>query len=515
MEIWCSGEDLLKRANVFAQQLNRECHPHAAVMIANAFVCSEQLPFDEKTKISSAISQFLDKSGNGNLQKELLPIESSAVQQDQELVKLLKLLLEHGDKTPTKETQQLEQKLLESSNTLMLGCFYYILEQFEKAEHYLKQLDDAGARFMLLVIYSIQEQTDQVIELAYECIKEGYFEAALLLAYAYVKQRDFSEAEKHYLLAIEKKVESSQSKLANFYYDRNKMELAEKYALLAYHAGEDEALFTLLAIYQKQSKYDEAETLALTEISKGNTDERLYISLVFSRIYQGKLDAVESYLQTEQLLHYNFIAAHFYLAKNELEQAKTHALNSYQQDNFSPAHKLLALIYTQEAKYDLAEKHLLEVASEDPIAQLKLASLYFNQPQLKPKEHALSLIAQIEEIPQASNPLVIQILLWNNQFDQAAEKMSQILSTCAQQIDDYEETLIQLFTFFLAKGQTNLVCRWFKEYDLSERFKPLYYALMSLMESTYPNEHLRMGSELQETVDEILQHIDFLAQTYK
>jgi hypothetical protein len=38
---------------------------------------------------------------------------------------------------------------------------------------------------------------------------------------------------------------------------------------------------------------------------------------------------------------------------------------------------------------------------------------------------------------------------------------------------------------------------------------------MSLMRDKYPNEILRMGEELTETVDEILAHIKLLAEDYE
>ena len=40
------------------------------------------------------------------------------------------------------------------------------------------------------------------------------------------------------------------------------------------------------------------------------------------------------------------------------------------------------------------------------------------------------------------------------------------------------------------------------EYDFKNRYKPVWYALMSLMQDEYPNEIKKMGSELKESVVE-------------
>jgi hypothetical protein len=116
----------------------------------------------------------------------------------------------------------------------------------------------------------------------------------------------------------------------------------------------------------------------------------------------------------------------------------------------------------------------------------------------------------------------IAITLWNNKFEQATEQMNLFLTEYSNKLDDsnsddannLDTDFVELFTLFLAKGQTNLVDNWLKEFKLTERFKPLYYALMTLMQDKYPNEVLRMGAELKETVNELLAKIEELAKRY-
>ena len=54
-----------------------------------------------------------------------------------------------------------------------------------------------------------------------------------------------------------------------------------------------------------------------------------------------------------------------------------------------------------------------------------------------------------------------------------------------------------------------------EKYQLKEILKPIWYALMTLMQVEYPNEIKMMGSELQESVNDILKSIEDLKEKYK
>ena len=52
------------------------------------------------------------------------------------------------------------------------------------------------------------------------------------------------------------------------------------------------------------------------------------------------------------------------------------------------------------------------------------------------------------------------------------------------------------------------------EYQLKERYKPIWYTLMTLMQDDFPHEVKKMGSELKGTVDEVLEEIERLRVKY-
>jgi hypothetical protein len=64
----------------------------------------------------------------------------------------------------------------------------------------------------------------------------------------------------------------------------------------------------------------------------------------------------------------------------------------------------------------------------------------------------------------------------------------------------------------ISKKQYHLAFTLFQEnkFNLKEKVKPVYYALMNLLKNEYPKEYSRMGSEIRETVFEVLEKIKLL-----
>jgi len=68
----------------------------------------------------------------------------------------------------------------------------------------------------------------------------------------------------------------------------------------------------------------------------------------------------------------------------------------------------------------------------------------------------------------------------------------------------------------LAKRQYHTAYNYFQneEWQLKDRFKPLYYATVYFLRDEYPTEYLRTGPELKETVDDILADVAQMAIDY-
>ena len=72
-------------------------------------------------------------------------------------------------------------------------------------------------------------------------------------------------------------------------------------------------------------------------------------------------------------------------------------------------------------------------------------------------------------------------------------------------LTEYIEHFNDYLFLLLAKNQYLFLYNYFtnpkaEALNLKEQLKPIWYALMYYMQDEYPNEYLRMGEELEETV---------------
>ncbi len=82
--------------------------------------------------------------------------------------------------------------------------------------------------------------------------------------------------------------------------------------------------------------------------------------------------------------------------------------------------------------------------------------------------------------------------------------------------EDSLEIFNELLVLLMAKHQYHFLLKQFdKHINLKEVFKPIYYALMTLMEDEMPNEVVRMGDELKVPVEEILEKVEQMKIDYK
>ncbi len=195
-----------------------------------------------------------------------------------------------------------------------------------------------------------------------------------------------------------------------------------------------------------------------------------------------------------------------YFQKRELKKA----LESFEEIQNKNIEMLsyLAFAYQLANDFEKAESyHLKAIEKNDATAMNNLAILYFTWKRNKAK--ALELIKGV--VKNKKGLLTLHnysiILLWNNEIEESlkfeTEFMGNInIGLLTPFINDY---LILL----LAKKQYYAALKMFNEnpFDLKERLKPLYYALMHFLEDDFPNETKKMGEELKQTVDEIIQQV--------
>lgn len=102
-------------------------------------------------------------------------------------------------------------------------------------------------------------------------------------------------------------------------------------------------------------------------------------------------------------------------------------------------------------------------------------------------------------------------LIANEKFSESYGRVIEFLNLQIEEdikleyISLYITSLLVKKQYYLAKKLLEL-----EEYNLKEKLKPTWYALMTYMQDEYPNEIKKMGSELEESVNEIIKNVEEL-----
>lgn len=107
-------------------------------------------------------------------------------------------------------------------------------------------------------------------------------------------------------------------------------------------------------------------------------------------------------------------------------------------------------------------------------------------------------------------------LIAYNKFEYSFERAIELYNL---HFDDGDKLRFLTFylTLLMAKKQYHLAKKFFEleEYNLKERLKPAWYTLMTYMQDEYPNELKKMGQELKESVDKIINEVEELKEVEK
>ena len=253
------------------------------------------------------------------------------------------------------------------------------------------------------------------------------------------------------ILNLEKKTNKTPDELNDlgiFYIKVKKdAEKAQKFFLESVEKGHSGAMFNLALLYETESKdYDKAREYFLMAVEKGHSD----------------------------------------------------AMNN------------LAVLYQTELKdYDKArEYYLMAVGKGHSYAMNNLAWLYFEEKKNKNQAVEFSKKAYDIEKSLMNTHTCAMILLWNNQIKEAVGMAENFLNDLEFH-EKHTQDVIDFMLLLLAKKQYHIALKIFEEntHGFKDRFMPVYYALMFFMKDEFPNEYIKMGGELKETVEEIIAKI--------
>lgn len=139
---------------------------------------------------------------------------------------------------------------------------------------------------------------------------------------------------------------------------------------------------------------------------------------------------------------------------------------------------------------------------------LDLVHWYYSSNVSDRRSTALELLLELSPFKN-QNLLVFlaTIQLWNNLYEEAIQTIENADSDIFANILTFGDA-DEYFLMLLSKGQQETAYSVIKKFNIKEKFKPIYYATVSLIKDERQQEYLRMGPELQGTVDEILQKVE-------
>jgi len=194
-------------------------------------------------------------------------------------------------------------------------------------------------------------------------------------------------------------------------------------------------------------------------------------------------------------------------------------LNIEQLENKTAEHfntlGILTLIHKKDI--DQATQYFLQAIEKDHAgAMSSLSWLYFQE-----KIHKKDAIKYAERSYHSDKNIYnshtySMTLLWDNNIGEAYN-IAQAFIKDLNSIEMLNEEINLFWMLLLAKKQYHLTLKLFNEnpHNLKDRFKPIYYALMYFMQDEYPNEYRKMGGELKQTVEEIIEKIRQLEKDYQ
>ncbi len=282
----------------------------------------------------------------------------------------------------------------------------------------------------------------------------------------------------------------------------------------------------------KSLPYSKQEDVSQFMLS-GKFDSALYILENLNvKTEDTYLDLAACYLFTSNLRKSEGALASSFISNPETKQRITEAIEEIKAKGDPVKSSNVAMIGVSQIFYvpvKSPSKAKVFVNLEN-ITATEVAYRYFDKKKVEKRLLALALTGwQVNDklfATQMTNLLLIKkiIELWNNKFDTVGrEDYGAFAQDVTQEMIngfggkgremDIGQTYLKLL---LAKKQYHTAYNYFQqeEWQLKDRFKPLYYATLHFLRDEYPTEYLRMGPELKETVDDILAEVAQMAIDY-
>lgn len=294
------------------------------------------------------------------------------------------------------------------------------------------------------------------------------------LAWLYHKKlNDYKKSETYYLkaIALDPHIQETYNRLALLYHEHlNEYKKAEEYYLKALEMGDNIVIPNNLAILYHDQLHDYGKA------------EKYYLRAIE---YGDKMIAELTNSQDESSLEW---------FKHECAKTMCNLANLYETEYKDYDKAITYYLKAIEHNYEKAILRLIWVAVRHKLYETQIVNMtkeIFDQE----KDVEIGILFSI-------------LLLLDHQTQKAITIFSEILSHL-ESFERYNQAIEAYLKILILNKLYDHANSLFqdKRFDFKERYKPVYYALMYFMQEKFPNEYFKMGEELKETVEEIIEQI--------
>lgn len=364
-------------------------------------------------------------------------------------------------------------------------CLLYLkdYDYFQKIELHrelVEYLKDEEASF-LNYLPNIDEIIDINDEKRKRVVKEILTEVSSKEELIDQDYKDSDKRKEKYLLIIEGNY--SKNEKAKAYHDLGHIENRVDNFLKAIKLGSKKANLCLAHYFYKNKSYDEALKYYLKAKKLKYHTALEYIILTKKKLNQS-FDVVyeyETYFNNiEKEISVAHKLAHFYEEKNNIKKAQYYFEYGLETEDLDTLECYAYFIY----KNNLNIKKALSLV---PILKDNIS-----------KPHARVIYSIIQ--------------LWNNNIEEAINLTKTVFRFSFSVNSQY---LIEFLLLLISKRQFYVTKEIFDDYVLTHTFKPVWYTLMYYLKDDYPDEYLKMGSELKDTVEDMIARVEEMKINYK
>ncbi|QBA19708.1 tetratricopeptide repeat protein [Chryseobacterium indologenes] len=526
-DAWCDESELTKRVKKHINNLKGGNYDiNAAIDMGNTFLSCENLPETLKEELIKTTNSILPDrllkntkiSESGLLDKIKNLIKKNKFEEAENLLEDIKIkdvnyytvatsLYIFSNQIKKARESAKEAWALDNQNAQMaitIGTFYEFQDDnlHEAAKFYKLSLELPNAHGYAAyrlgdIALELEDNFDEAIKFHEKAISMKFKLSLNSLGDIYAEKGDYDKAIQYYNEAITAKTGAPYTRLARLFTMTRKPKDAEKMLLLAIKAKEEHSKINLGRFYylKPRPNYRKAELELRSAINEGNDDG--YVEL-----------------------------ARMFLKMNQTEKAIEALEEGVEKGNADSVHQL-AHVLAIEKQYDRSD-FMFEKANE--MGELDAlgcwAETIFNEFRNDKKQYALELIQKALDTDLEPSPkltlLHAKILLWNGKVNESLEVIKEPIHKLIDDIDTrrgetlYNKIFADFVTYFLlliVKKENTILLNLFKEIDdLEMIFKPIYFVLMENVQDDFPNEYLRAGKELKETIYELKEELKILKE---